>query len=98
MANMYAGQVINSHTKAITTEHSREPSAPSAVSGNIQPGTLAAGSTATFAVPTGWIGNVAMNEAGSEITGDDTLIEANFIVPASGGYKIAVADVDISYV
>ena len=39
-----------------------------------------------------------MNEAGSEITGDDTLIEANFIVPASGGYKIAVADVDISYV
>lgn len=59
---------------------------------------MAAGATAAFAVPTGWIGNVAINNAGQEITGDDTLIEANFVVPDSGGYKMAVADVDVSYV
>lgn len=52
---------------------------------------MGAGATAAFAVPTGWIGNVAINDAGWAITGDDSLIEANFVVPQ--GSSIAVADV-----
>ncbi|KAM0249002.1 hypothetical protein ACHAQJ_009251 [Trichoderma viride] len=88
--------VINSHGDAISTSHAHDPSAPSAVSGNVGPGTMAAGATAAFAVPTGWIGNVAINDAGWAITGDDSLIEGNFIIPQ--GSAIAVADVDVSYV
>lgn len=59
---------------------------------------MASGATASFAVPTGWAGNVAIVDAGSAITGDDTLIEGSFVVPATGGYTVAVADVDVSYV
>ncbi|KAH8127562.1 hypothetical protein ACSS6W_000123 [Trichoderma asperelloides] len=88
--------VVNSHGDAISTSHAHDPNGPSAVSGNVGPGTMAAGATAAFAVPTGWIGNVAINDAGWAITGDDSLIEANFVVPQ--GSSIAVADVDISYV
>jgi hypothetical protein len=47
-------------------------------------------------VPTGWIGNIALADAGSSITSDATLIEGNFVVP--NGYSVAVADVDVSYV
>ena len=88
--------VINSHGDAISTSHAHDPSGPGAVSGNVGPGTMASGATAAFAVPTGWIGNVAINWAGAAITGDDSLIEANFVVPS--GYSVAVADVDVSYV
>ena len=91
-------QVVNSHGDAITTSHAHATTGPSAISGNTLPGTIANGATAAFAVPTGWVGNVAINDAGSEITGDDSLIEANFIVPPTGGYTVAVADVDVSYV
>lgn len=52
--------------------------------------------TAAFAVPTGWAGNVAIGDAVAAITGDDSLIEANFVVPP--GYSVAVADVDVSFV
>lgn len=88
--------VINSHGDAISTSHVHAVGAPSAVSGNVGPGTMAAGETAAFALPTGWSGNVAINDAGWELTGDDTLIEASFVVP--DGYSVAVADVDVSYV
>ncbi|UKZ78239.1 hypothetical protein TrVFT333_005975 [Trichoderma virens FT-333] len=88
--------VINSHGDAISTSHAHDPNGPSAVSGNVGPGTMANGATAAFAVPTGWIGNVAINDAGWAITGDDSLIEGNFVVPQ--GSNEAVADVDVSYV
>lgn len=88
--------VINSHGDAISTSHAHDPNGPSAVSGNVGPGTMANGATAAFAVPTGWIGNVAINDAGWAITGDDSLIEGNFVVPQ--GSTEAVADVDVSYV
>jgi hypothetical protein len=88
--------IINSHGDAISTSHAHDPNGPSAVSGNVGPGTMANGATAAFAVPTGWIGNVAINDAGWAITGDDSLIEGNFVVPV--GDSVAVADVDISYV
>jgi hypothetical protein len=88
--------IINSHTNAISTAHAHDPNCPGAVQGNIGAGTIAKGSTASFAVPTGWVGNVALNDAAWPITGDDTLIEANFVVPDS--YSIAIADVDVSYV
>lgn len=90
--------VINSHGDAISTSHAHAATAPMAVSGNVGPGTMANGATAAFAVPTGWIGNVAINDAAYTITGDDSLIEANFVVPPTGGYTVAVADVDVSYV
>ncbi|KAK9420157.1 hypothetical protein SUNI508_06685 [Seiridium unicorne] len=88
--------VVNKHGDAISTSHVHDPNAPAAVSGNVGPGTMANGATAAFAVPTGWIGNVAINDAAWALTGDDTLIEANFIIPS--GYSVAVADVDVSYV
>ncbi|KAL7919956.1 hypothetical protein ACQKWADRAFT_322539 [Trichoderma austrokoningii] len=49
--------VINSHGDATSTSHAHDPNGPSAVSGNLGPGTMANGATAAFAVPTGWIGN-----------------------------------------
>ena len=88
--------VVNSHGDAISTSHAHAANGPSAVSGNVGPGTMAAGATASFAVPTGWAGNVAINDAGWTITGDDSLIEGSFVVPQ--GYSVAVADVDVSYV
>jgi hypothetical protein len=59
---------------------------------------MGSGATASVAFPTGWAGNIAVNEygGGRDIRGDESLIEANFVVP--GGYSVAVADVDISYV
>jgi hypothetical protein len=88
--------VINSHGSPISTVHVKDPHAPAAVSGRVGAGTMAKGATAAIAVPTNWIGNIALNDASKKITGDDTLIEANFKVPS--GYKVAVADVDVSYV
>lgn len=88
--------IINNQSDPISTSHAHDPGGPSAVSGGTGPGTLAASATAAFAVPTGWIGNIAVNDAKWTITGDDSLIEANFVIPQ--GSSIAVADVDVSYV
>jgi hypothetical protein len=88
--------VINMHGDAITTSHAHNAGSPSAVSGNVGPGTMAAGATAVFAVPTGWAGNVAINDGRYAITGDDTLIEGSFDVQGNSGY--AIVDVDVSYV
>lgn len=86
--------VINNQSVPISTSHAHDPSGPSAVSGSTGPGTLAA--SAAFAVPTGWIRNIAINDAKWAIIGDDFLIEANFVIPQ--GFSITVADVDVSYV
>jgi hypothetical protein len=59
----------------LTTSHPRNVGAPSAVSKNVSPGTIA-------------------NWANYEITRDDSLIEASFVVPED--YTVAVVDVDIS--
>jgi hypothetical protein len=69
---------------------------PSLVSGDISPGIMTNGETIVYAVPTGWSGNIAFNHAAYEIIGDESLIEASFVVPQR--YSVAVADVDISYV
>jgi hypothetical protein len=90
-------EIINMHGDAISTSHAHAQGGPMAVSGNVGPGTMAKGETAAFALPTGWAGNVAINDAGSEITGDDSLIEASFVIPDSS-YSVAVVDVDVSYV
>ncbi|KUI62551.1 hypothetical protein VP1G_09662 [Cytospora mali] len=89
-------QIINSHGDTITTSHARNAGSPTAVGGAIGPGIMTNGETAAFAVPTGWAGNVAINDAGWSITGDDSLLEASYVV--ADGYDFAVADVDISYV
>lgn len=86
--------VINSHGDAISTSHVHDADSPSAVGGVVTPGTMANGATATAVYPTGWAGNIAINDAGFELTGDDSLIEASFV-----DYEgVAVVDVDVSYV
>ena len=88
--------IVNMHGDAITTSHAHNSGTPGAVSGNVGPGVIPNGATAAFAVPTGWAGNVAINDGGYQITGDDTLIEGSFQV--QGGSGPAVVDVDVSYV
>ena len=90
--------IINSHSNAISTSHAYNPG-PTPVDGKPEPGTMAPMETATFAVPTGWGGNVAVVDSAHPIAwmGGDTLIEASFVVPF-GSNGIAVADVDISLV
>ncbi|KAH8691612.1 hypothetical protein BGW36DRAFT_432160 [Talaromyces proteolyticus] len=88
--------VINSYGSDITTSHSIATGAPTPISGDVSTGTMTNGETAAFAVPTGWIGNIAVNDAKYATSGDDSLIEANFVIPYMG--TVAVVDVDISYV
>lgn len=64
----------------ITTAHASNAGSPTPVGGPIQPGIIPNGTTASFAVPTGWAGNVAMNRANMSITGDVTLLEASFVM------------------
>jgi hypothetical protein len=87
-------EIVNSHGDAITTSLSNAVSAP--VSGATGTGTMSKGETASVVFPTGWIGNFAINDALYEITGDDSLIEANFVVETGG--TVATVDVDVSYV
>ncbi|ETS81376.1 hypothetical protein PFICI_06378 [Pestalotiopsis fici W106-1] len=89
--------LVNSHTAAVSTAHVHDVDSPPAASGNVGAGTLARGASASFAVPTGYVGNMALSEAEYPITADDTLIEINFSIAKDYG-NIAVADVDVSYV
>lgn len=90
--------IINSHTNPISTSHAYNPG-PTPVGGKPEPGTMAPGETASFAVPTGWGGNVAVVDSAHPPAwmGGDTLIEGSFVVPY-GSNGIAVGDIDISYV
>lgn len=90
--------IINSHPNPISTSHAYNPG-PTPVDGKPEPGTMAPGETASFAVPTAWGGNVAVVDAAHPIAwmGGDTLIESSFVVPF-GSNGIAVADINISYV
>lgn len=90
--------IINSHTNAISTSHAYNPG-PTPVNGKPEPGTMAPGETASFAVPTGWGGNVAVVDSSHPVAwmGGDTLIESSFVVPY-GSNGLAVADINISYV
>ncbi|KAI3393583.1 hypothetical protein diail_3932 [Diaporthe ilicicola] len=89
-------QIVNSYGHEITTAHASNAGSPTPVGGAIQPGVVPHGTTASFAVPTGWAGNVAMNRANFSITGDASLLEASFVKP--NGWEFAVAGVDVSYV
>lgn len=90
--------IVNSHSNAISTVHNSDPSGPEPTDlSQVEPGTIAAGGTASFAVPTGWIGNVAVVDAQYGLSNSDTLIESNYVIPG-GGYTHAVADVDVSHV
>ncbi|KAK8110079.1 hypothetical protein PG999_008216 [Apiospora kogelbergensis] len=88
--------ITNKKDEPISTSHARDPNTPKMVSGNANPGVIPAGGRAEFAVPTGWIGSVAITPSRFRLTNDITLIEANYVVP--GGYSYAVADVDVSFV
>jgi hypothetical protein len=86
--------IVNSHGDAITTSMNTNPSVPAPVSGPSGTGTMANGATSTIILPTGWIGNWAINDGNYEITTDDTLIEANFVDIGD----VAVVSLDVSYV
>ncbi|OIW23329.1 hypothetical protein CONLIGDRAFT_657852 [Coniochaeta ligniaria NRRL 30616] len=90
--------ISNHHITDISTMHKADPTAAQEIGGIAAPGIMARGATAEFAVPTGWTGMVAVVEdSGTRaIVGDESIIEANYVVP--DGYTVAVADVDVSYV
>ncbi|KAI0508487.1 hypothetical protein F5B22DRAFT_649980 [Xylaria bambusicola] len=90
----YVVTLVNSHTADITTAHNQNLGAPTAIQdgGSI----VESGSTAIFAVPTGWAGRVAMAEAGVLIRDRASLLEGSFIHDEGlGAARIAL---DVSYV
>lgn len=89
-------RIINSLEEALTTSYAQAPECPTPVVGDMQPGTMSSKATAEIAVPTGWSGTISLNKAQYSLNGDETLIEANYVVPHQ--YSFAVADVDVSYV
>ncbi|KAL2276837.1 hypothetical protein FJTKL_00406 [Diaporthe vaccinii] len=88
--------VVNKHTANISTTHVVGAGAPTAVSGPVGAGTMAPNASSSFAVPVNWTGNVAVIDAAYSLTGDVSLIEGNYV--QTWNSKIAVTDVDISYV
>ncbi|POS77412.1 hypothetical protein DHEL01_v204189 [Diaporthe helianthi] len=89
-------EIINAYGQDITTAHASNAGAPTPVDGPIPPGVIPDGASASFAVPTGWAGNVAMNRGDWTLNGDVSLLEAAFINPDD--WEFAVAGVDVSYV
>lgn len=73
-------KVWNNHGDSITTSHARNAGSPTVVGGALGAGVIANGATATFAVPSGYAGNVAINDGGYELTDDDSLIELSYVV------------------
>ncbi|TPX15369.1 uncharacterized protein E0L32_004646 [Thyridium curvatum] len=93
--------IVNRQTVPISTSHASNIGGPSPVWGDNGPGTIASGVAAAVVVPTGWAGNVAIFNAGTNGSSpapltNSSLIEASFVVPE--GYGTAVADVDVSFV
>lgn len=88
--------VVNKHTASISTTHVVGAGAPTAVSGPVGAGTMAPNASSSFAVPLNWTGNVAVIDAAYSITGDVSLIEANYV--QNWNFSTPVTDVDISYV
>ncbi|ORY62353.1 uncharacterized protein BCR38DRAFT_313602, partial [Pseudomassariella vexata] len=88
--------IINQHTGAITTQHQRNDGAPTEVESDYNSGILTTSATAVFAGPSGWAGMVAINEAGNEITGSDSLIEGSYNKLHDGNK--ARSAFDVSYV
>ncbi|KAH8895331.1 hypothetical protein GQ53DRAFT_49793 [Thozetella sp. PMI_491] len=86
--------VVNSHTAAVFTKHDDTVGTPTSAGQPLQPGTMAAGATATFAVPTGWVGNIAYTDASNELNTAASLFEGNF----AEWWGVARADFDVSYV
>ncbi|KAH8657991.1 hypothetical protein BX600DRAFT_514519 [Xylariales sp. PMI_506] len=86
--------IVNSHTTGVTTSHDDTYGTPTSAGAVLTPGTLAAGATATFAVPVNWVGNIGYNEEGYEVTSDSSLIEANY----AEWFGVPRADMDISFV
>lgn len=88
--------VVNKHSANISTSHAIGAGAPTAVSGAVGEGTMAPDASSSFVVPVNWTGNVAVIDAAYPLTCDVSLIEANYV--QTNYSKVAVADVDISYV
>ncbi|KAB5523165.1 hypothetical protein GE09DRAFT_1154217, partial [Coniochaeta sp. 2T2.1] len=92
--------ITNHNTAPIFTKHEVDAGYSTERDNMATPGVMRVGAVAEFAVPTGWAGRVAVveNGGGRDIVGDESLIEANYIVPNRDGFTVAIADVDVSYV
>ncbi|OTA91085.1 hypothetical protein M434DRAFT_33003 [Hypoxylon sp. CO27-5] len=93
----YTVTLINSHTAGIVTMHGQGVGSPTAIRQENDALTISRSGTATFALPTGWTGRVALFEDGySDILNRATLLEGSFINATLLGP--AVIALDVSYV
>ncbi|KAL8377306.1 hypothetical protein RB595_008136 [Gaeumannomyces hyphopodioides] len=74
-------KIWNSLGSDVSTRHARNAGAPAPVAGNVGPGVIKNGKSASFVVPREWAGNVAVvqNGGGRAIVGSESLIEAAFV-------------------
>lgn len=93
VSNHHSNGVFTEHQKAIGTEY------PDEVGGMKTPDAMSPRATSEFAVPTGWSGRVAVveDQPHNAIIGDESLIEANYRIPADDPQH-AVFAIDVSYV
>ncbi|KAI8629079.1 hypothetical protein F5Y19DRAFT_485014 [Xylariaceae sp. FL1651] len=89
----YLVTLVNSHTKALTTQHVHNEDAPGAIFDDV--GILDRSSTAYFALPTNWAGRVAFAEADYPLDDRASLIEGSFRVQTDIEAQVAL---DVSYV
>ena len=82
------------HSVALTTAHDDTVHQATSAGVILSTGTIAVGATHTFAVPSGWVGNVGINEASFPVGTDSTLIEGN----VNEWFGAVRADFDVSYV
>ncbi|KLU85585.1 hypothetical protein MAPG_04608 [Magnaporthiopsis poae ATCC 64411] len=85
-------KIWNQHGQDVSTRHARNAGSPAPVAGNVGPGVIKKGKSASFVVPRDWAGNVAVvqNGGGRAVVGDESLVEAAFV-----GGKIGI---NISFV
>lgn len=74
-------KISNQHGQDVSTRHARNAGSPAPVAGNVGPGVLKKGQSASFVVPRDWAGNVAVvqNGGGRAVVGDESLIEGAFV-------------------
>lgn len=88
--------ITNLHTIDVSTAHVLAEHSPELVNRPIATTIMPRGATATYAVPSGWEGRLAVVEAHGKFMGAESLIEANYVTP--GGETESVFDIDVSYV
>ncbi|KAI1136906.1 hypothetical protein F5Y05DRAFT_414627 [Hypoxylon sp. FL0543] len=94
----YTVTLTNSHTAPVVTIHGQGADSPTAVGKDNEPHTMSLSEIATFALPTGWSGRVALYEDGylnNSFLDRATLLEGSF---ENNALDTAVIALDVSYV